>query len=426
MSGKEKRYFWFKMEDNWFQKKEIKKLRSIAGGDTYVIIYLKIILLSLKHGGKLYFEGIDETFAAEIALEINENKDNVLVTLEYLLRHSSIIQTEENEYQVNDISGLIGTETSTAIRVRKHREMLKMLAPPKKEPKTNAERQRAHKAKKNCEAMQHIPFVEDYNNNTRYSGNYYIVMQRDRFKCSICGSIEKLCVHHIDGFDEKRPENNNANKLIVLCRECHSKIHAKSLLFPSGLLDSIGYNDGNEGNETCNADVTLVKQNDNGETEIETEIELETEIEIEKERIGGEAPRVRPEAFPLSSIKTLFGVWIEAGLRKHKWETVEFTITNDNYKKKKYSKPLIGVGFDAIKDAIINYGEIMGDHDEYWFSHQYDFWDFLARGFSKFLPDAEPKLKFRRREEERFDRKKTVVEETAKQRRERLQREGVI
>lgn len=122
----EKKYFWFKMEDDFFQKKEIKKLRSIAGGDTFVIIYLKIILLSLKSGGKLYFEGIDEDFASEIALDIDEDKNNVLITLEYLLRHSAVLQIEDNEYHVN-ISNLIGSETSTAIRVRKHRENKKLL-----------------------------------------------------------------------------------------------------------------------------------------------------------------------------------------------------------------------------------------------------------------------------------------------------------
>lgn len=124
--GKEKKYFWFKMEDDFFQKKEIKKLRSIAGGDTFVIIYLKIILLSLKSGGKLYFEGIDDDFASEIALDIDEDKNNVLITLEYLLRHSAVLQIEENEYRVN-IANLIGSETSTAIRVRKHREEKKKL-----------------------------------------------------------------------------------------------------------------------------------------------------------------------------------------------------------------------------------------------------------------------------------------------------------
>lgn len=125
--GKEKRYFWFKMGDDFFRKKEIKKLRSIAGGDTYVIIYLKIILLSLQNGGKLYFEGIDDDFISEIALEIDEKKDNVGITLEYLFKHYAILRVEENEYKVNEIDNLIGTETSTAIRVRKHRQKKALL-----------------------------------------------------------------------------------------------------------------------------------------------------------------------------------------------------------------------------------------------------------------------------------------------------------
>lgn len=37
-----KRYYWLKLKNNWFNDKRIKKLRSVAGGDTYVIIYLKI------------------------------------------------------------------------------------------------------------------------------------------------------------------------------------------------------------------------------------------------------------------------------------------------------------------------------------------------------------------------------------------------
>ena len=122
-----KKYFWFKMEDDFFQKKEIKKLRSIAGGDTFVIIYLKIILLSLKNGGKLYYEGIDDNFISELALEIDEQKDNVGITMEYLLKHSAILQIDGNEYKVNTINNLIGGETSSAIRVRKHREKVKLL-----------------------------------------------------------------------------------------------------------------------------------------------------------------------------------------------------------------------------------------------------------------------------------------------------------
>ena len=39
-----KRYYWLKFRDDFFDSKRIKKLRKMAGGDTYVIIYLKMQL----------------------------------------------------------------------------------------------------------------------------------------------------------------------------------------------------------------------------------------------------------------------------------------------------------------------------------------------------------------------------------------------
>ena len=51
-----KKYYWLRLKNNFFQQKEIKKLRKIAGGDTYTIIYLKLQLLSINNNGVLIFE----------------------------------------------------------------------------------------------------------------------------------------------------------------------------------------------------------------------------------------------------------------------------------------------------------------------------------------------------------------------------------
>lgn len=56
----EKKYYWLKMTDQFFEDKAIKKLRKIAGGDTYTIIYLKMLLTAIKQGNKMYFEGIED------------------------------------------------------------------------------------------------------------------------------------------------------------------------------------------------------------------------------------------------------------------------------------------------------------------------------------------------------------------------------
>ncbi len=46
-----KRYYWLKLPDDFFRQKPIKKLRKIAGGDTYTIIYLKMLLIAMKQDG---------------------------------------------------------------------------------------------------------------------------------------------------------------------------------------------------------------------------------------------------------------------------------------------------------------------------------------------------------------------------------------
>ena len=65
------KYYWMKLKDDFFRKKEIKKLRRIAGGDTYTIIYLKLQLMSLEHEGKILFEHVEDTLSDEISLNLS-------------------------------------------------------------------------------------------------------------------------------------------------------------------------------------------------------------------------------------------------------------------------------------------------------------------------------------------------------------------
>ena len=85
-----KKYYWLKLKEDFFRQKEIKKLRKIAGGDTYTIIYLKMQLLSLQNEGILKYEGVEENIAEQIALEIDEEVDNVQITLSFLMANKLI------------------------------------------------------------------------------------------------------------------------------------------------------------------------------------------------------------------------------------------------------------------------------------------------------------------------------------------------
>ena len=122
-----KKYFWLKLKEDFFTSKEIKKLRKVSGGDTFVIIYLKMQLLSIKQEGYLKFDGVEDSFAEEIALTLDENEENVKMTLAFLFNYNLIEKITEDDYYMTRVSETIGKESDSADRVRKHREKAKLI-----------------------------------------------------------------------------------------------------------------------------------------------------------------------------------------------------------------------------------------------------------------------------------------------------------
>lgn len=120
-------YYWLKLNDDFFRDSSVKKLRQIAGGDTYTIIYLKLLLLSLPTDGRLYYDGIDDDFASQVALEIDEDVDNVSVTLRFLEARKILIQNTDTEFELTTEAEMVGSESESAKRMRKMRQHLAML-----------------------------------------------------------------------------------------------------------------------------------------------------------------------------------------------------------------------------------------------------------------------------------------------------------
>lgn len=122
-----KRYFWLKLHKDFFKRKEIKRLRKIAGGDTYTIIYMEMLLRSIIDEGKLFFDGLEDDFASELALDLDEDEENVKITIQYLLKTGLLEIRSEDEYYLPDTKNSTGCETAVAARVRRHRDKKKAL-----------------------------------------------------------------------------------------------------------------------------------------------------------------------------------------------------------------------------------------------------------------------------------------------------------
>lgn len=123
----DKRYFWLKLPENFFSRKEIKALRRIAGGDTYTVIYLKMLLKSLQTDGKLYFEGVSSNFIEEIALDIDEEYENVQVTVNYLHNKGLLVDSGTDEVELVSMKNMVGSESSSTERKRRQRERERQL-----------------------------------------------------------------------------------------------------------------------------------------------------------------------------------------------------------------------------------------------------------------------------------------------------------
>ena len=122
-----KKYYWLKLKDNFFNQKEVKKLRRIAGGDTYTIIYLKMQLLSIKKDGIIEFEGTEKDLAEQLSYEIDEDLNNIQVTLSFLKVNNLIEEISENNFLLTKVPDCIGKEGASAERVRRHRERKALL-----------------------------------------------------------------------------------------------------------------------------------------------------------------------------------------------------------------------------------------------------------------------------------------------------------
>lgn len=120
----EKRYYWLKLRNDFFDSVRMKKLRSVAGGDTYTIIYLKLQLAALETEGSLVYEGIENSIAEELALLINEKPEDVGLTLNFLQSVGLCELSKDGtlctlpEVMINTGSETASTQRSRAFRKR--------------------------------------------------------------------------------------------------------------------------------------------------------------------------------------------------------------------------------------------------------------------------------------------------------------------
>lgn len=120
----DKRYYWLKLDESFFEDDTIAWLEEQENGKDYVIFYLKLCLKSLQNDGKL-IRYVGETLipydVTALSRLTNTNVDTVRTAMSLFVKIGLVKQLDTGEIYMNQINEMIGTETDVAKRVRKHR-----------------------------------------------------------------------------------------------------------------------------------------------------------------------------------------------------------------------------------------------------------------------------------------------------------------
>lgn len=127
MVTENRRYYWLQLKDDFFNSKEMKLMRKLPGGEEITIIYLKMMLASLAEQGKLYFEGLAEDLAEELSLIIDEDPEAIRLTLMFLTKKKLLTTSDNYQFNLEQVPEMVGSETASTRRSRKHRETQKVL-----------------------------------------------------------------------------------------------------------------------------------------------------------------------------------------------------------------------------------------------------------------------------------------------------------
>ena len=68
---------------------------------------------------------------------------------------------------------------------------------------------------------------------------YNKVMQRDNYKCRLCGTSLNLQLHHIIYKSEDKSKINDVNNCIMLCVEHHALVHSNKKYWQPKLLELV-------------------------------------------------------------------------------------------------------------------------------------------------------------------------------------------
>lgn len=128
-----KKYYWLKLQHDFFERDEIKIIEAMDNGKDYIIFYMKLLLKSIKTEGELRFSDTIPYNEKMLATITDTNIDIVRSALKMFIELHLIERWSDATLYMIETQNMIGSETDAAKRMRRYRER-KALAEGEKKP----------------------------------------------------------------------------------------------------------------------------------------------------------------------------------------------------------------------------------------------------------------------------------------------------
>lgn len=122
--GDNKRYYWLKLPEDFYDDDTIQWIEDQENGAAYVNFYLKLLLKSLSDDGRLIRyvgQRLMPYDVKSLARLTNTDTDTVRVALELFVNIGLVERLETGELYMSQIDEMIGRETESARRKRRYR-----------------------------------------------------------------------------------------------------------------------------------------------------------------------------------------------------------------------------------------------------------------------------------------------------------------
>lgn len=117
----EKKYYWLKLKRDFFKRHDIRIIESMPNGKDYILFYLKLLLESIDHEGKLRFSDTIPYNEQMISVITNTNIDVVRSAMDIFKELNMIDVFDDQTIYMAEVEKLIGSETKWAEKKRLQR-----------------------------------------------------------------------------------------------------------------------------------------------------------------------------------------------------------------------------------------------------------------------------------------------------------------